>query len=734
MTDAPPDEQPKDELGFVKTWLDAIELSAAEEKEWRDTAQRACDAYRGGKDAGSNLTTFNIFHSNIETLVPALYNSTPIPDVRRRYNDDDPVGKEVSEIFERALSYQIDAYDFDATILAGVRDMAITSRGVIRVRYEPYFDKDGKVANEATRCEYVPWKSFRRGPGRVWDEVPWIAFELYLSYSEVEKLLEDEPQKAAILKEMKFSYTAEPKKEPEQQGDNLSKLAARARVWEIWDKDNRQVHFIAPDYSSRRLTTIDDPLEVPDFFCIPRPLAALIAPDSLVPITLLQIYETLLDELNEVQRRIIRLTKQLRARGGYAGLSADVQQITEADDGELVPLQSAEMFATNGGGIERAITWFPLDPIVNALKQLVEQREVIKSTIYEVTGLSDIIRGASDARETATAQQLKTQWGALRIQRMQAEVARFVRDLFRLKAEIMANKFDFKTFTLMTGLKYPTQQEKAQAQQLLQAGQQAMQQGADVPPELQQQAKQLMETVKQPTEEEVEQLLRNDATRGFRVDIESDSTIRGDLAKNQEQMSLFLQGTAQYLSAVGPLVQAGAMPQEIAVEIFSAFCRSFRLGKQAEDALDKLADAAKQGEGQKQPSPEEVKAQAEQKKIEMEMQAKQQEHQMKLAEMQAQLQMKEQELALKEREMAMKEREMQMKAAMGERQMAMDAQRQDQQMAMDQQSMAMQAEASQREHELGMEAAEQKHTMGLEAMAAKARQAKQAAKQPRART
>jgi hypothetical protein len=199
MTDAPPDDQPQDELGFVRTWLDAIELSECEEKEWRDTAQRACEAYRGGKDAPSALTTFNLFHSNVETLVPALYNSTPVPDVRRRYNDADPIAKEVCELFERSLAYQTDAYDFDATVLTAVRDMAITSRGVVRVRYEPYFGKDGTVASEQTRCEYVPWKSFRRGPGRTWEEVPWVAFEIYPSYSEVEKLIEDEPKKAEIL-------------------------------------------------------------------------------------------------------------------------------------------------------------------------------------------------------------------------------------------------------------------------------------------------------------------------------------------------------------------------------------------------------------------------------------------------------------------------------------------------------------------------------------------------------
>src|SRR5688572_15020505 len=177
MTDAPPKDQPQNELEFVRAWLEAIQLSEDEEKDWRADAERACIAYRGGQaaatNAGPSLNTFNIFHSNIETMVPALYNSTPIPDVRRRYNDEDPVAREVSEIFERALSYQIDAYDFDNTMLSCVRDMAITSRGVSRVRYVPSFDQQGNLAYEEVTCEYVPWKTYRRGPARVWKELPW---------------------------------------------------------------------------------------------------------------------------------------------------------------------------------------------------------------------------------------------------------------------------------------------------------------------------------------------------------------------------------------------------------------------------------------------------------------------------------------------------------------------------------------------------------------------------------
>jgi hypothetical protein len=279
---------------------------------------------------------------------------------------------------------------------------------------------------------------------------------------------------------------------------------------------------------------------------------------------------------------------------------------------------------------------------------------------------------------------------------------------------------------MMTGINYPSQQEKQAAQMQYQQGMQAVQSGQIQPtPELQAKGKELQELIRKPSQEEIIQLIKSDQ-RGFRVDIESDSTIRGDLQKNQEQMSLFLQGTAQYLGAVGPMVQEGVMPAEVAVEIYAAFCRTFRLGKQAEDAIDRLSDTLKKGDGeQKKPSPEEQKAQAEQQKMAAELQFKQQEHQMKLEQMQAELQMKKEEMALKREELQLKQQEMAVKAQMSQQQAAIDAQTMQQKAVMDQQSMQMQNEHMEREHALGMESQQYKHDTGIEMMAAKAQQAKQ---------
>lgn len=607
---------------FVSAWLAEIEAASAEEKDWRKDAETASELHRGAGD--STNKTYNIFHSNVETMCPAIYNSTPNPDVRRRYQDKDPVGKVVADIIERALSYSVDTYDFDDEMKSCVQDMVIVDRGIARVRYLPYFGPDGNLVSEEVACEYVPWRSFRRGPARLWKDIPWVAFEHFLSKDQVRSLIGEE-RWLEIGDRLPFRHSAASKDDKDSNKTTAPRFGKRMRVWEIWDKDERKVVFICPEYSDSAVIVVDDPLGLQGFFPIPRPMHAIVSTDSLVPVTPLSTYVDLLDELNKITRRISRLVTQLRPRGGYAGLNAaDVVSIAEADDGILVPLTGAEMFATTGGGVEKAITWFPLEPTILALRQLVEQREIIKNLIFEVSGLADAMRGSVDPGEKLGQTQIKTQWGSLRVQNKQAEVARFARDLFRIKAEIMAAKFSFDTLMMMTGIPLPTMQDKEVIQQKLAAAQSQQPEMPGQPPspapEISDEEKQIMAS---PPREEVEKLLRQDTVRGYRIDIESDSHIRGDLMRSQQQMALFLQGIAQYVQAVGPLVQQGAMPPDIAIDILGAFCRHFKLGKQAEDTLDQWVDRVKSMSSQPQeqkPDPAEAKAAMDQQLMQQKLQ------------------------------------------------------------------------------------------------------------------
>lgn len=609
---------------LVRLWLDALEIASKEESDWRERAQKVVDQYRQSSSDPNDRTQesrkFNILYSNIETTIPALYNSTPAPDVRRRFNDPDPIAKAVCDITERSLSYSIDSYDFDSTIAHAVKDMELVGRGVTRVRYQPYVQGD-QIAGEEVLCEHVPWKHYRRGPASRHDELPWEAFELFLTRGELEKLSPELGSKVSLDCEAGGVLD-------KRDGRNIPEIYKRARVWEIWDKESRQVLFISTGYKDAPLAVIPDPLGIVGFFCTPRPLYAITSSDSLKPVIPFEQYKSQADELERVSQRILVLTEAVKARALYDGrMAGEMSRLEDADDADNVPIENIAMFA-DGSKLADHIAWYPIEAITAALEKLYIARDQIKQTIYEITGISDILRGETQASETATAQQIKQNWGSLRIQIKQREIQRYVRDLFRIKSELIASKFQWQTITMMTGLNFPPMAVKQQAQQFAQSGQ-------PVPPEFQ-------DVLSKPSQEEVEQLFRNDLMRGFRIDIESDSTIRADQTRNQQNMSLFLQGTAQYAAAMGPLVMAHPDILSVVMEVYSAFARNFKLGKQAEDALDGIADQAKAAAQQPPPNAEEEKA-----KAEIELKKQETEGKLKLAqeESQAKIQLQREDMA-----------------------------------------------------------------------------------------
>ncbi len=603
---------------IVKRWQMECELAEKAEKKWRDAAGRNIERYRGAKMTSSR---FNILWSNTQTLMPALYQKSPLPDVRRRYRDEDQIGRTIAEGVERALAFSVDNYDFDSTIRSSVLDYLLTGRGVVRVRYNPHFlpvedpppplaagsapkpkeaagplpglgtplpgagaaagpalpnqpfplldpeqlpkgdaaqaeqfltelGEEGaappeppleEVAYEEVTCEPVEWDDFLISPARRWDHVRWVRFRHRLTRKELEDLAPE------VGGDVPLDWTPAGFDE----ADNTEKggpgdAMKRALVWEIWDKDSRKVLFIAPSFKAGPLKVEDDPLGLRSFFPVPRPLYSIPAPDSLVPIPEYQIYEEQAKELNEVSRRINNLTKALKARGVYDSTILELQRVMDEDDNALIPSDGVTS-AMAAGGLDRAIWFMPIEVMAGVLRQLYASREQIKQTIYEITGIADIIRGATHPQETATAQSLKARFGSLRLDDRRREIQRFIRDIFRLKAEVIAEHFAPDTLGLITGVEVT---------------------------------------------DDMLRIMRADVARGVRIDVESDITVGANLAEEQQAMTQLLSAVTQYVTGVAPLVAQGIMPLDAAKAMLLSATRRFQMGREVEDSLMQIGEAA----------------------------------------------------------------------------------------------------------------------------------------------
>ncbi len=647
---------PRDDDGATQArkWKRELQLATKRERDWFTDADKIVKRYRGDE---RRRNRFNILWTNTEILRPALYNSRPNPDVRRRFRDADPVGKAVSEILERSLAVFVDIDDTDEAMKNDVLDALLPGRGVSRIRYVPKiasvdpdatdegetdvqgaepsnggdespdgepasFDDaepqpkdeipaDEEIESEATMLEHVDWKDFRHGYGRVWPEVPWVAFRHKMNRVDSEEKF----GKEAVAK---VQFTVPEADEDRKAAEQVGETQKIAEFWEFWDKLGERV-FFTQDAVEALLYPVDNPegdapLDFDGFFPCPRPLMIIENTGSMLPIPPFRLYEDAATQLEEITGRINKVVKGMKLRAVYDGRVAEMADLMAADDNDMIPTQSAQQWAS--GGLDKAITWMPVDKAAAVLEALYQARDKQKAIIDELTGIADIMRGATDPNETLGAQNLKATYGSGRLQRMQREVQRYAKDILRLAASCMSQKFSQATFEQMTELKFPTEQQKQMMiaqMRLAQApppmapppGQPPMparpspgappmgsgvpgQPPQGMPPSAPPAPNPLAILAKVPSWEAISAIMKSEKMRQYTIDVETDSTIASSLSSDMAGLSEVLKAVAGTMTELAPMVQSGVLPVDAAKELIMAVIRRSRLGMAVEDAFDKM--------------------------------------------------------------------------------------------------------------------------------------------------
>ena len=569
-----------------------LKIAERRDEKWRNEASKIEKRYRNDHaDLPAKSKTFNILWANTETLRPALYSNTAKPDVRRRFGAGDAAARGGSMIIERAIEAMLDNSEFDVAMENAVQDMLLTGRGVARIHYRPTmemqevrmglaevnsdtepftrfadengeerlpsFDNEGAffmseeetVSSEKVEIEFIPWDRIRFGPARQWSEVQWIAFE---SIQTRQDMVDNfgEKGKSAPMTVLPEGYDE----------DLPEDVVKRCRVWEIWDKRERKVIFIS-EGATEPMMEKDDPLNLEDFFPIPRPLYSVETDRTMLPVPEFTLYRDQADELDDITARINHLVNMLKVRGVYDAANEELGNIFKTTEGTMIPAHNWQAFAERGG-FRGTIDFVPLESTAQVLVGLYQERTRLIQSIYELTGISDIQRGASDPRETRGAQMLKAQFSSLRLQPRQKKVQRFVRDLFRLMAEVIGEVFSPETMTKITGIQ--------------------------VTPEML-------------------DVLRDDDS--YQIDVETDSTVIADDAADKQAVS-------EYLNAVGQFMQlalAGGIPQEVAQKILLWASRRFKVSREVEALLEAPLP---EGGGDKEPNKASMDMMKEQTKAE----------------------------------------------------------------------------------------------------------------------
>jgi hypothetical protein len=588
MPDAPTlQEYPEDPQGWASRW--AVEIQAARKhvERWWERAEKIVQRYVDDRTGSANTkeSRLNLFTANTQTMESLLYGRTPEVSVARRFADSaDDQARVAAEMLERLLNTDLERDDDtqEEALKHALADRLRVGLGNVRLRYEigeteaiqgtpatdlaPAVPDTERRKNEYVCVDYPYWKDQLWSPCRTYGELRWWAFGADMSEEQFKKRFGEKALAAWSPTDERPRSDAGRETESTQYKDPTK----RCRVWEIWSKERKTVDWYVEGYTET-LDHKDDPLGLENFWPFPRPMFANLVTAKLLPTPDYYLAQDLYDEIDTVSTRITLLEQVISARGVYDKNNDGIKRlISEAAINDLIGVDAWAAFAERGG-VKGAIDWLPLEMVVGALDKLREYRTELIGLLYQITGMSDIMRGQAQNQSTATEQAIKARFASVRVQSMQDEFARFCSDTQKIKAEIIAKHFQSETIIERSNVMMtPDAQLAIGAVQL----------------------------IKSPT-------------RSFRVTVNPDSVSLQDYAALKQERFEWLQAISQFFQIAQPIAQAmpGSMP--FLLQLAQWTLAGMKGSNEIEGVFDQAIEAAKRAAAQPPPpAPPDPKVQA----------------------------------------------------------------------------------------------------------------------------
>ena len=710
-------------------WLDQIGQYEDNADSFIRQGDAIIDRYRDVRKrvALQNGRKMNVLWSTTKILLPALYSRCPIPIIDRTFLDRDPIARLSSQIAERAIRNQLKVNNFHRAIKRAVLDRLLPGRGVVWCRYDSEIadsvslssnqtgidddlveagqvpDKDDakldqledtgeQVLSEMAVVDYVNQRDFITLPttARVWEEVQTVGKYVLMTRAKAEERFGKE-----ISEELPYSdETAGGKSDSDSSSANSSN-DRRIKVAELWNKTDGMVYWVCKGYPYL-CDVREDFLKLSKFFPCPEPLVNTYTNDTLFPVADYLEWQDQAMQIDELTNRIANLSKAVKVAGTYDGANRELARLmSDTVENKLIAVEGWQGHKEKGG-IEGSVSFMPIDKVREAIKTLMEVRRQAIEDLDMITGITDIMRGTTDSRETLGGLRLKTNNTGTRLSDQQEEVARFCRDTVQILTEIVCKHFTKEALVEASGILYeeqldpkniisdmlqrytenqsnnqpPTplpqpeqsdQPDQAQEQQPPQP-----QQGGNVIPfNGPQQPQQPQQPPQQQTpqldrskmnsvmhnlaQKEIDNkidtaidLLRKDVPRRYRVDIELDSTIMPDIAQAKENTTAMMETFGGFIKSAQEIAQGLPEAMPLMGKMLQSAVRTFRAGRDLEYAVDDFVEkmikkAAKIASAPPPPDPEQIKADFEMKKMEYEGKMQEQNDQREIQIKQAEL-------------------------------------------------------------------------------------------------
>ena len=545
-----------DAKALQKVWLKRIKAEETDHKDFRDHGREVDEVY--GDDLGANEQLYvPLLWSVVSVEHSGVYSSQPVPDVRPANDEKNEAFRKASDVLERGIAHFVDDQSFDDNFHRVVDNYLVVGLGVPRIKMisqildipikQPQpppdiasmmdqaaweaFEKAGQrtekgIGDQNIIWEYVPWDQFGWEPCNNWRHCDWIYYRHRMTQDAIKA---------------RFGRTVKASKDQELQGAPGTWKSKTYDIYEIWDKKNKKQLFLAKN-ESEPLEVNDDPLGLVGFYPSPTPMMTNLPTDELIPKADYDYIEPYDRELNRLQERRMALLEQIKAVGAHDAGMPELGDILEQEDGQSLAIPNLAQ-RSQGGGFDAVMLTIPLEEKVQVLAELTNQIQLVKAGVDEILGISDIVRGVSNAKEGVGTQELKGRWVGIRLSRKRDVVAYTIRQMFRMMAQLLTTHFTDENLVRLTQV--------------------------EIDPE-------------------TLQLLRNDTMMDFAIDIETESTIAKDEFQERATRQDMLGAVGVYAQSVLPMVQQNMLPADVSSAILRAALQPYAKYSRALD--ESMAD------------------------------------------------------------------------------------------------------------------------------------------------
>ena len=578
----------------------------------------------------------NVWWFVVNTLLPALYSSTPRAEVNlRKYAGSQELDL-AAVLLERNTQRAMDLdFDFDFVGYSSALSLLLTGRAVLWAEYcctfgdaknikleardDGLYLPDGSkydgdpaeveddlsynldtIEDEKAVLKFISYNDYLNSDARNEEEICWRAKRGYLDRDEAEDLGFD-------VKRLKFdAYPDSMRDNKIAKNDDRNPLNGKADIWELWSEETGEQIFIQSRGKSSVVEKQKAPIDYPGFY----PCSVVnqsIDPDSTIPVS---DFAHVKDQILEVERLAERkhgLIQAVRANGIYNPTLGDTLQDMFKGDLQMRPVAQWER-TRSSGGLSGGTEYLNIEPYVNALGVISEQFEAAKQALFQTLKVSDLMQGVSNPTKTATANRLENQWSSMGLIVRQLQFSKFIGDGIEKLGTVLASKLPAEVLL-----------ERGDAESLFAPLQQEPSEQNPQPMPWQQLAMSCVEQLKSSRDL-------------FKLVIASDSMVAVDQKQERADNADLLESTGSFFNQMKEMIAEYPMMAKFAVKLQERVARNYKGGKEIEamytEMINEVGAMAQQkieAAAQQPPDPVMMKAQTDMQIAQMVAQGKQME-------------------------------------------------------------------------------------------------------------